>query len=122
MKILINEYFHSLFMIYFVLFAIQFSNSLFLDDNDIVESIKLSNGNFLLLSNYDKIYIIDPTFTEIINETNINNYYFNGCCHNNKIIYFSKEDGEYILYYNCGNNYIISKEGYILSQHYISSE
>ena len=69
MKILINEYFLYLFMIYFVLFVIQFSNSLFLDDRYIVESIKLSNGNFLLLKDYLKelnIYIdIDDSYRSI---------------------------------------------------------
>ena len=56
---------HYTFIIFLLLFFIKFSICSFTEK--IIEVIKLTNGNFLLIA-YKNIYIYDPTLTIIINE------------------------------------------------------
>ena len=97
MIIFIKRYYFSSYIIFFILFLTQFSISYINIQDNIFESIQLNNGNILLISVYN-YYIVDPSFTRVINQTEF--YYF-GSCDNNQIVHFPKEDGAYILFREC---------------------
>ena len=97
-----------------MIFYFKLSFSLFINDDYISVSIKLENGNFLLISrNNNRYYIVDSSLTKIIQTNSFNDYY--GFCDNEKVEYFSKEDEGYILLLNCNRIYVFSKEGYYLT-------
>ncbi len=105
-------YYHKV-AIYFIFFLIKTSISFILNSYPDFEAIKLDNNNILVITCCE-LFIIDPTFTTIINRTHF-------CCAHlcysyNKFVHFSKEEGGYILLSNDGEFLIFSKEGNILSK------
>ena len=122
MIIFIKSYNFSSYILFFILFLFRSSISLIDIPNYIIETIQLENGNILLISD-TYFYIVDPTFSRIINQTN---YCCSYICVNNRIVHFSNEDGGYVLFKGCNYIDIFSKDGYFLLRlnndyHYISS-
>ena len=110
---LIKRVYYYKVAIYFIFFLIKTSISFILNSCSEFEITKLDNNNILVFA-CNRLFIIDPTFTTIINQT-----YF--CCLNlcnsyNKFVHFSKEEGGYILLINDDEFLIFSKEGNILSE------
>ena len=95
---LIKKFYHVQLIIYSILFFIKSTISLNIDD-DLIETIKLDNGNLLILTYKENFYLANPNFTTIINTSN---YCCFECSDDRKIFYFLKEDGGYILLYNGG--------------------
>ena len=102
----INFYFISIF---------EWSSSLFINYNNEFKSIKLENNNILIITS-NRIYLVNSDFSKIIKQTNHSDIPF---CYDYIIVdFFSKEDGDYILFCSCGFCTIISKEGNIVSNNY----
>ena len=53
---------------------IDCSFSIIIFDNDLVETIKLENNNILVITK-NRLYLVDPYFSIIINQTNYSFHY-----------------------------------------------
>ena len=111
-KLQIYSYFSFIIYLKIILYLVKVSASLIMNEDNIYifESLKLSNGNFLLLSS-SYFYIVDPSFTTTFNKTEISKI-----SHRGHKASFPIEDGGYILFYDYGSySFIFSKEGLFLN-------
>ena len=100
------------FIYLFFILIIEWSSSVFINDDNYIKSIKLENTNILIIT-HRRIYLVNSDLSKIIKQTDYQDIPF---CHDiTKIISFSKEDGGYILFCSCDDCIIISKEGNIIS-------